>query len=749
MGPHSTHQFGPFRLDAESRVLTRDGVVVSIAPRTLDLLAVLVRSNGRLLSKNELLRVVWGDVNVEEASLAFQISTLRKLLGEFGSAWIETVPKHGYRFTGPVNGSAPVQEAHQDTAQETAAAASPEPKRARPTRSRMIWAAVFACSAAAVLIGWLTLNRSGEPLVERRLNVAPLTTYPGLEEQPSLSPDGSQVAFSWRGERSKDPDIYIQLIGQGRPVPLTADPRPEFSPSWSPDGQLIAFCRQTEDGGEIVMAPVRGGAETVIARPSPVWVPECTERAQTQSWFPSSDALAVVGYPARRSSEPASNQTPNQTARAIYVVPVTGGEARPITSPAALTWGDALPSVSPDGRYLAFTRSVNQYWVSAEIQVLALNADKTAAGKPELLIPTSIPDSATVAHQYQISGLGWIPGRNEVLYARQGLWTVPVAGRRVATLVPTPGYRPGAFSVSRDGVRLAFASGSWDLDIWQIPGPASGSRQRQEPAHERALIATTNIDTNPQYSPDGKRIVFTSLRSGKLQIWVADADGSNAIQVTQSEAWNGSPRWSPDGRYIAYDAVERGKGDIYVIPAGGGPARRVTPEDSHEDVPSWSRDGRWIYFESDRTGEFELWKTEFPSGSTVKVTSNGGVAASESPDGQWIYYGKRERTGLWRKPAAGGEEELVTAHGHARFWGIYDKGACLMNPLADEVTVECFAFGSRRLSLLTRFPNGGHVRPTGPSFAVSPDGKWILYSRVEREEADLMLVDNLDVLRAR
>src|ERR1700690_1849079 len=113
MGLRSTHDFGRFHLDTESRVLTRDGVVVPIAPRTFDLLAILVTSKGRLLSKDDLLRTIWGDVNVEEASLAFQVSSLRKLLGDEGSAWIETVPKHGYRFTAPLTESEPTQGTRQ------------------------------------------------------------------------------------------------------------------------------------------------------------------------------------------------------------------------------------------------------------------------------------------------------------------------------------------------------------------------------------------------------------------------------------------------------------------------------------------------------------------------------------------------------------------------------------------------------------------------------------------------------------
>ena len=104
-GPGPRLRFGPFTFNYESRVLTRDGATVPLAPRTFDLLHVLATSDGRLLTKHELLARVWGDVNVEEASVAFQVSLLRKALGEHGTSWIETVPKHGYRFTAEVRHS--------------------------------------------------------------------------------------------------------------------------------------------------------------------------------------------------------------------------------------------------------------------------------------------------------------------------------------------------------------------------------------------------------------------------------------------------------------------------------------------------------------------------------------------------------------------------------------------------------------------------------------------------------------------
>ena len=96
------YEFGPFRLDLERRVLTRDDQVLPLAPKTFDLLVLLVQSPGPALSKQQLMKALWSDTFVEEANLSFQISVLRKALGEDGPRWVETVPKHGYRFVAPV-----------------------------------------------------------------------------------------------------------------------------------------------------------------------------------------------------------------------------------------------------------------------------------------------------------------------------------------------------------------------------------------------------------------------------------------------------------------------------------------------------------------------------------------------------------------------------------------------------------------------------------------------------------------------
>src|SRR5438093_400514 len=93
------YQFGPFRLDAPRRLLTRGDEPIPLTPKTYELPRIPVENRGRSLSRSGAITALWPNTFVEEANLSFQISTLRKALGEEGANWIETAPKHGYRFT--------------------------------------------------------------------------------------------------------------------------------------------------------------------------------------------------------------------------------------------------------------------------------------------------------------------------------------------------------------------------------------------------------------------------------------------------------------------------------------------------------------------------------------------------------------------------------------------------------------------------------------------------------------------------
>jgi DNA-binding winged helix-turn-helix (wHTH) protein len=169
------YEFGPFRLDLERRVFTREHQVVPLAPKTFDLLVLLVQRPGHAFSKQELMKALWPDTFIEEANLSFQISVLRKALGEQGARWVETVPKHGYRFAA---------EVRAPSAEPASGGPSESPSRPPKRGTRNAWlAGAMVATVFLVVLALLTLGRQPHSTAVRTSATlaVPLTAYPGFE----------------------------------------------------------------------------------------------------------------------------------------------------------------------------------------------------------------------------------------------------------------------------------------------------------------------------------------------------------------------------------------------------------------------------------------------------------------------------------------------------------------------------------------------------------------------------------------
>jgi Tol biopolymer transport system component/DNA-binding winged helix-turn-helix (wHTH) protein len=732
----NTLRFGEFELDLARQTLSRRGIRLKLQNQPCQVLALLIQRAPEVVSRDEIRQRVWGnDVYIDtERSINFCIRQIRGVLLDNAAAprFIETLPREGYRFIAALEGIVPQERSDHSSV-------PPAQEQIPPTRSRA-W--LIAGAAALVLAvgvtSWLLWFRKQG--TSAALHVVPATSYPGRETTPTFSPDGSQIAFSWDGEKGDNLDIYVKLVGENRALRLTSDPRPEFSPVWSPDGRHIAFCRGGESGSEIVLIPALGGPARILAnlpkqvdpehpgRPlASFWFGENSHPDSQLAWFPDGQFLAV----AARKYQGGPNT--------IFLLSAGDGEMQPLTSPPDRSWGDGSPSISPDGRRLAFARSLVKYPEHAHLYVLPLSARKAPAGEPQQVTPKET--------DVALLGLAWTSdGRRIVFPAARSLWTVALDGR-VPTPLALPGYNPSYPAISAKGNQLVFADSSEDTDIWRVNGPAfTHNKSARAPSAPTRLISSTRMDTNPQYSPDGSRIAFTSSRSGAVEIWVCDSDGSNPVQLTDQKdlkAEAGTPRWSPDGRYLAFDSTNSGSADVYLVSAQGGPVRRITSESSEDDMPSWSHDGKWIYFESDRSGVFQIWKVPFGGGTAIQVTNNGGADAFESRDGKFVYYTKWEQRGIWRKPVEGGPDTLLINNGTTLHWGLFDDGVCMVDlDVAAGPAINCLDFGSNRVTVVSTLPRGTRINENGPSFSVSHDGRWILYVTVEREESDIMMVDN-------
>jgi Tol biopolymer transport system component len=565
------------------------------------------------------------------------------------------------------------------------------------------------------------------------LTAVPFTTFGGNERHPYFSPDGSQVVFTWNGADQANYDIYVKVIGSESALRLTSDPAEDFSPVWSPDGRSIAFLRRVSSTSAAVMLiPPLGGAERKLAEVRTM-LPEICGCAPSRSlsWSPDSARLAIMDKPS--PEDPIS----------LLVLSIETGEKRRLTRPPPGSVGDSDPAFSPDGRRLAFSRSTG--FAVSDLYVISLTGALVPAAEPRRLTfddrqagnPTWTPDARQIIFSSNRSGGGDL------------LWKIRAdegAPERLES-VGEDGQDP---AISRQGDRLVYTRTFADANIWRA-GLAPIASGGGAPAFETSpLVSSSRRDANGSFSPDGKRIAFASDRSGSFEIWVSGSDGANPVQLTRLRSFSGTPRWSPDGAEIAFDSNLEGHWEIYVANANGGARpRRLTTSPGDSAMPSWSRDGKWIYFASVRDGYAQVWKAPSAGGPPVQVTTTGGYLARESPDGRFVYYTKsdpylsyaknKQVDGLWRAPVDGGAETRVLETVKLRGFEVVEDGIYFFAPGPKSQTLVRF----HNLRTNTESLIGVITKPLVVFLAISPDRRTLLYSPVDQQIGDLMLVEGL------
>jgi len=722
----------------------------------MDLLILLVENRRQLVSRNTIVERLWGpDVFVDvETGIRTAISKIRHVLSDPSGAplFVETVSGKGYRFIAPVQVvcrqlGPSISPALPDvppaaTPDSTAPGQTPTPipmpadrgiggeVQHEPRRGVIaLWpwatAALAALGLAAIGVWYVPPAPAGT--VQPPMTVARLTSLTGDEFWPSFSPDGEQVAFAWNGENEDNFDIYVKLVGAPAMRRLTSDPEFDGQPNWSPDGKHIAFLRCSGavngwSGCRIYVTSAVGSPELKL---SDLPVSETNPRRSSKiSWSPDGRYLAA--------SLAASSQPVGEMAAGIYLIPIAGGPPRPLTQVKGST-EHLSPAIASDGRHLAYT-SCNG-GERCEVYVLKLDAGLTPTGTPRRL----------TNQKMGIGKVVWNRDGRSIVYDTQGLsavnhlWRVALDARRLPERIEAAGFaRQPATTMARD--RLAFTEWRFDFDIYQFEAGAS----------PRPFLTSSFLDTDPQFSADGRRLAFSSGRAAETpEIWIASADGQGAYQLTHGPGQEQlSPHWSPDGRQIVFaSAGDDGNHHLWTMDASGGAPHQLTNGPGDEHWPLWSRDARWIYFTADTGHGPDVWRIAVAGGETARITK-GGIdgGACESADGTRLFYTRH--SALMTVPAAGGSERQVIecvkggaiAVGPS---GIY-YAAC--SPTFElESALHVMDPDTHRDRLL------GTLKDYWVQLAVSPDERTILYRKVANRGlhgkkysvgTDLMLIEN-------
>lgn len=698
--------------------IERDGEVHQIEPRVMNVLVCLASRPGEVLSRETLFDLVWTDSVVCEEALTRTISELRRVLRDDTRTprVIETIRKRGYRLIAPVTPIAPAAEPAPPSNGAVAAAdsdtASPPQTTAQATRggSRRAWRiGTWALAAtAAILLGFWGVRMIARPTSSPRAlpDPVPLTSSPGLELFPALSPNGAMVAFAWNGEGSSDAsalDLYVMKVPDGSPARLTSLPGRECFPSWSPDGAEIAFSRDADDGSEICTIPVAGGEVRRLAR--------SRGTITGLDWSPDDRWIAFSA-----ADDPAS--TPR-----IHLLRLQDGSDRVLTVPIQGSQGDIAPAFSPDARAIAFIRINRRQehdacWVpiaGGEVRTLDM------AGR-------------------RVSGVDWVTPKALVVSASSridfGLWKVTrESDRRVRLGIP--GGRIQRVTLARDGRRLAYEKISFAQSIWCADISSSGAvNRRPEP-----LVASTQRDAEPVISPDGRSIAFVSDRSGFPEIWITDASGAHPRRITEAKGTQLiRPRWSPDGTRIAFTSNLDGHLSICVTDVSSRTTRQILTG-GRPALGVWSRDGESIFYEDDTASGAEVWRVRPDGSGRARLSAAGYHIVDEAPDGRGLLCVRSEDRGIWLLPFDGGPESQIVPADRCRSWqeiAVSDRGFYFTEHGRDTSMLGFYDAATGAADSL------GALQWYAASLALGPDRRTLLYDSIGRIEIDLMLTEMTD-----
>ena len=496
---------GRCRVDLALNEIVREGRAVHIAPRCAAVLELLVHHAGQAVSKEHFLADVWRDESPGEDAVAQAIVELRRALGDNARLpdYIRTVPRVGYALIAPVEA---LENAPSETTVGDAAAFFGRCGwGVRMAAGSMALAAVGVMLAAGYLLHQAPEHRPGgattAPEPPARLTPRLVTAELGRQGYPSLSPDASAVVYATRSGDSGRSVLVVRSLQGGAPMILRAADDVEFThPAWSPDGSTIAYRACSADLCAIEITPFTGGTVKRL-------MDDSAGPMHPFDWTADAQALVLSSLP-----------QPDNPMGLPRLLDLASGETWLLEDGRQEPSSSVDPRMSPDGRFVAFRRG----------GALDAGIEGTAGSALMLLDLTDGTARELDVSMSSIAGHAWTNDGEQLLIAsrhsgRPALYLYHLAEQKVLPLHLEEVRSP----------RMA-ARASWlTYEVLRVRQQLVGIATQEYSAKRPDLTpASTASDRQGALAPYSGRLAFISDRSGRDQIWIAEADGSHLFAAT-------------------------------------------------------------------------------------------------------------------------------------------------------------------------------------------------------------------------
>ncbi|MDH5834299.1 winged helix-turn-helix domain-containing protein [Luteimonas kalidii] len=675
-------------VDTTRRMVARaDGGSLRITIKAMQVLLALAERRGTVVSREALLERVWPDTMPTDDVVTQAVAQLRKAFGDDRDAprYIETIAKAGYRLLpdvewrhdSPVDASAPVAPSSPPPpstslapsgsgsapADGDHAASSPPPVPAdalagpasasRPARSSspVPWLLLGLAFALLAALPFLLARRPVAGPMPAAVAEAPaggmaqvsyraITSTPGQERMPALSPDGTRVAFTQGGEEGEGGILMLQEVGAvaTRVLVPPASGHSDVMPAWSPDGGRIAFVRVSSRDCAIMLVPASGG-QAVQAAP-------CLRGAYSlYDWTPDGTALVMGGMRADGESSAPLQRLDLGTGRwQAMDYGIADGDV------------DLVPRHSPDGRWLAFRRNISL----ADLWLMP-----ATGGAPRRL--TTL--------RGDIRGWDWLPDGSGLVFSHvtseASLYVYRLAD---GSIHPLPALPTG------NAVHPDLAARAWQM-VFEIDQSRSGVfRVRLDGTGEdtvpEPVFASSGVDMLPAISPDGRTLAFVSDRTLSVQLWLGDVDRPAALRAVDGlrPVPRHPPAWSLEGRTLLV-LGKTGAGDrVFEVEAASGRVRALEiPGASPVFAAYGAQPGQLLVGVDGGQGRIRL--VLYAREGWRELASVDDVAVARyDPVGGQVYFTRPSRVGLWRAGPMLADVALVSdaapAPQHYRHWGV-------------------------------------------------------------------------------